>query len=261
MQKGIIYAAFCETKKKYYIGQTTKPLSVRRDQHISQAVKNPNTYFHRALRKYEFIFNLIEEIESENLFDDLNEREKYWIDFYKTMNKQFGYNLQKGGRKSIYCTNKLKQHSQQTKDKISASLSGEKNVMFGISIYTKWIEKYGIEEANRRKESHSNSLKISNAGEKNGMYGKKQSENMKKVLSEKSKKRIRKKHSENTKKLMSEKAKNRIRKNSAEYREIDYELLKKLVSEDLSITEISRRLNVSYYIAKMRIKNLKTERK
>lgn len=50
------------------------------------------------------------------------------------------------------------------------ALHGEKNPMFGKTIYEVWIEKYGIEEANIRKEQHANKSK--NFGSNNGMYGK-----------------------------------------------------------------------------------------
>lgn len=42
--------------------------------------------------------------------------------------------------------------------------SGEKNGMYGISVYNLWIKKYGIEEANRRKEIRKQKLSASLRG-------------------------------------------------------------------------------------------------
>lgn len=46
-----------------------------------------------------------------------NERESYWIDFYKSNNKEIGYNKTTGGQ---YCVGM--QHNQETKDSIRYSL-------------------------------------------------------------------------------------------------------------------------------------------
>lgn len=90
MKEGIIYVAYCKCENKYYVGQTTKELSVRKREHYYHAEKYSKTYFHRALLKHHFEFSVVETIISENLFDVLNEREEYWIEFYKSSVKRMG---------------------------------------------------------------------------------------------------------------------------------------------------------------------------
>lgn len=58
------------------------------------------------------------------------------------------------------------------KFKASRSLSGEKNGMFGKSLYDIWLEKYGKEEADIRKNKFSETQSNNTKGEKNPMYGK-----------------------------------------------------------------------------------------
>jgi hypothetical protein len=62
--------------------------------------------------------------------------------------------------------------TKEFREKISKATSGQNNPMYGRSVYDVWIEKYGIEEADRRmditKEKHSKN----NSGSGNPMYGK-----------------------------------------------------------------------------------------
>jgi len=62
--------------------------------------------------------------------------------------------------------------TQEFKDKIGVSSSGNKNGMYGKSIYDVWVEKYGQEIADQNmlitKKKHSEN----NTGEGNPMYGK-----------------------------------------------------------------------------------------
>jgi group I intron endonuclease len=53
-------------------------------------------------------------------------------------------------------------HTEERKKNISNAhigiQAGNKNPMFGISVYDLWVKKYGIEEANKRKESRRQKL-------------------------------------------------------------------------------------------------------
>ena len=85
---------------KKYIGQTINSLEYRRQQHFRES-RNPNRrnyYFHNAINKYgedNFIF---EEIDSACTQKELDEKERYWIKYYNSNNKDYGYNLDSGGR-------------------------------------------------------------------------------------------------------------------------------------------------------------------
>jgi group I intron endonuclease len=237
MKKGIIYLAYCKCEKKYYIGQTTKDIETRKREHFWHAKSGSKTYFHRAILKHEFEFSIIEEFLSESIFEILNERERFWIDYYNSNNSEFGYNLNKGGRNSNISKNKMTKHKQETIDKIRKSLIGEKNPMYGKSVYDRWIELYGNEEADLRMQSYVEKHKKSHSLEKNGMFGKKQKDE--------------------TKKIISEKAKLRTGKKASRYVSVDENKLLEMIESGLKIKDISKELNVSEYIIRNRIKEIK----
>ncbi|MEF2925740.1 MAG: GIY-YIG nuclease family protein [Catenibacterium sp.] len=100
---------------KIYIGQTTVPVRKRLIQHMTFSrpwTKCHKTYFHNAIYKYglnNFDFSVIEICKSQ---EELDIREKYWINYYKSNDKQFGYNIESGGkdgRKGIKLTEVHKQ--------------------------------------------------------------------------------------------------------------------------------------------------------
>ena len=102
MQKlGKIYVISNDVNNKLYVGQTLQTLNKRFNGHCcySKSDRSSNMYIKRAIHKYgrdKFHIKLIEEC-SINL---LNEREKYWINYYDSYNT--GYNLTLGGQSSNY---------------------------------------------------------------------------------------------------------------------------------------------------------------
>lgn len=110
MQKehyGIIYKVTCQTTNKIYIGQTTTFLGHRKGLHKHKALyeNDFNNHFHNAIRKYgwdDFIWEIIDTAES---FQELNEKEKYWIKYYNSINN--GYNTLLGGQKEKANTEKF----------------------------------------------------------------------------------------------------------------------------------------------------------
>lgn len=62
--------------------------------------------------------------------------------------------------------------TQEFRDKMSVVTSGNKNPMYGKTVYGVWIEKYGKEEADRRDLIRKSKWSISSSGKNNGMYGK-----------------------------------------------------------------------------------------
>ena len=96
----IIYKATNLINNKIYIGQTINTLEYRMSQHIRDAA-NPNrktVYFHNALRKYGAENFKFEIIDTANTQDELNEKERYWIAYYKSNQREFGYNEDSGGK-------------------------------------------------------------------------------------------------------------------------------------------------------------------
>jgi len=90
----IIYKAQNKISGKCYIGQTIKTLDTRKEQHIKFSKTN-NSIFYNALRSYgedNFTWEIIEHVNSKQ---ELNEREKYYINEYDSIRN--GYNMVAGG--------------------------------------------------------------------------------------------------------------------------------------------------------------------
>lgn len=81
-----------------------------------------------------------------------------------------------------------KKHKKKSKQKISKQnigrLSGEKNPMFGKSVFEHWTDNCGIEEANKRNYIRSLKLSKASSGSNNPMYQKTMTEDQKKKQKE-----------------------------------------------------------------------------
>lgn len=108
----IIYKATNTNNGKVYIGQTTASMEYRMNQHRNNAMNNHryHTYFHNAIRKHGFEAFTFEIIDTATNIDELNKKEQFWIAYYKSTDRQLGYNLDSGGRNC--------QKSESTKRKI-----------------------------------------------------------------------------------------------------------------------------------------------
>ena len=96
--KGYIYKISTPLSKNIYIGKTIQSVQVRWNEHINASYnpnhKDYNLAFHRAIRKYgkdNFVIEIIEQVDVEKLDD----REKYWIEYYNSYYN--GYNETLGG--------------------------------------------------------------------------------------------------------------------------------------------------------------------
>ena len=130
----IIYKATNLINGKVYIGQTINTLEYRKNQHFREAKsKRRNTvYFHNALNKYGYENFKFEEIDSANTQQELDEKERYWIKYYDSINKNKGYNLDSGGhsggikseetKRKIGETTKIKWANPETAEKMRKGL-------------------------------------------------------------------------------------------------------------------------------------------
>lgn len=209
MSYGIIYKAINLVNSKVYIGQTINTLEYRKLKHMNKSKHNCDTIFCRAIRKYgelNFDWSIIDSAESQ---DELNEKEIYWIDFYKShifRDDSNGYNMTLGGE-GISGFN----HSNETKRKMSKDRKG-KNVGTYNHRYGKTLsEEAKIKISNVHKgktisEKHRKILSESHKGENHHNYGKHLSEETKRKIGQSACRKgenngmFGKKHSEETRK-------------------------------------------------------------
>lgn len=104
---------------KVYIGQSTniykRFYTHRYKAYCEKETKTYNLHFYAAIRKYgknSFKLSIIEECSK----SDLDRREMYWIKYYKSNQKEFGYNLSDGG-KNIYTKNFNDKNNITSKEK------------------------------------------------------------------------------------------------------------------------------------------------
>lgn len=168
---GIIYMYENLINHKKYVGQTTKPMLERHQNHKHQKY---NSYFHNALSKYGEENFEITILDFGMNADDLNAKEQYWIDFYET--QKSGYNLTAGGKGSSGY-----KHSEETILHLKSINTGSNNPMFGRTLSPQQRERMSKSKIGMfkgRKLSRETRLKISqskigkNAGENNPMFGK-----------------------------------------------------------------------------------------
>ena len=93
-----IYAIKNNVTNKFYIGKTTD-FETRKKEHIRKlkAKRHHNRHLQSSFNKDgidSFVFDIIEKCDLEHL----DEKEKYWIEFYKTTNDNNGYNIMSGGQ-------------------------------------------------------------------------------------------------------------------------------------------------------------------
>ena len=115
---------------KVYIGQTIRPIKDRFNRHINDALNNIiDTHFARAIRKYGKENFQIETIDMAQNQNELNEKERYWIQYYNSVKE--GYNetdaISKCGGNTYQ--SKTEEEMNIIKDKIRQTKTGAKNPM------------------------------------------------------------------------------------------------------------------------------------
>ena len=188
---GVIYKTTNLINNKIYVG---------RDKHNNPKYYGSGTLLKRAIKKYgkeSFIKEII--CEESNLIL-LNELEVYWIETMKSTNPLIGYNLQKGGqggdwdslteeqknhiKKRISESNKNRKFSKVTLEKKSKSMIGkntgnrsdETKLKMSINRTGKGIGNTPSNKGKKASNETIQKLKELCSGDKNGMYGKKHTE-------------------------------------------------------------------------------------
>lgn len=96
-KKFVVYKCTNLINGKVYIGKTYDYRDRISKHHYVAFNKNDDSYFCKALRKYKqenFKWNILSQVDTE---EEVFELEKFWIKYFKSNNKKFGYNLTNGG--------------------------------------------------------------------------------------------------------------------------------------------------------------------
>lgn len=137
-----IYKITNTANGKSYIGKS-EDLASRIKRHIDTLRNgcNRNTHMQNAydlVDKDTFTIEIIEEVPEDV---DINERERYWIEFYGTYDKEKGYNKTKGGdggNSYVDCmTDEEKEAHWQKHREVRL---GENNAIYGKHLYTDGIQ-------------------------------------------------------------------------------------------------------------------------
>lgn len=108
-----IYLVQNKTNNKIYVGQSKTPHKRWVRHKYDAIIRNKLLPLYNSIRKYgvdDFIFNIIEELND----NDIDEAEIFWIQYFRSWDTNYGYNLDLGG-----CKNKIV--SQETREKQSIS--------------------------------------------------------------------------------------------------------------------------------------------
>lgn len=178
---GIIYKVTNKINGKVYIGQTIQSFKARKKDHINCIERLAHIALYRALKKYGLDAFEWEQIEHASSKDELDAKEKSYIQSYRATNRRYGYNMTFGGEGG--------QHTEEVKKRISDSNKGRvKSDQERKNISSALKGKYTKEKASwwGRKHSDEEKKKIGDAqkGDKNHNYGKKASAETRRKKSE-----------------------------------------------------------------------------
>lgn len=93
----IIYKITNQINNKVYIGQTLLTPEQRFQKHIQKAKRKTNRYLYDAMNLYGYNNFNIEIIDNCIDRNEMNTKEMFWISFYNSNNKNYGYNMTPGG--------------------------------------------------------------------------------------------------------------------------------------------------------------------
>ena len=114
---------------KKYIGLTKNSIAERMAKHIQAAKSEEGFLLHRAIRKYGKENFTIEEIDTAQTQEELNQKEQYWIRYYNSVKE--GYNetdaISKCGGNTYQ--SKTEEEMEVIKEKIRQTKIGAKNPM------------------------------------------------------------------------------------------------------------------------------------
>lgn len=126
-----IYRITNDVDGKVYIGQTIRTTEARLQSHFDSAKKPELQHikFYRAINKYGAEHFKIEQIDSAHNQEELDEKERYWIQFHNSID--LGYNTALGGEGG-------NTYSERAKNKASNFLGIRKVQLLNDSYFQGW---------------------------------------------------------------------------------------------------------------------------
>ncbi len=127
-KKSVVYCALNQTNNKVYIGLTSQTLKRRISMHIWKAKSPKNNYFHNALNthgKDSFKWFVLYQ---SNDINKLKEKETFYINEFKSNDREKGYNLSTGGERPVFNQESCEKISKKAKER---NLTGENNPFYG----------------------------------------------------------------------------------------------------------------------------------
>lgn len=121
MKSNEVYKITNKVNGKIYIGITNQGSGVRYYKHWSDARKGDPCPIHKAMAKYGKENFTLEIIDFADTYDELKEKEKFYIKKFNSMDRSVGYNLTEGGDGTFG-----RLHSEETKEKIRQKALGRK---------------------------------------------------------------------------------------------------------------------------------------
>lgn len=202
---GVIYKITNKINGKVYIGQTIDGFKIRYDGG-KWWVQTHNKHLKSSVLKYGFEnFEVIEVLDVAFSKSELDIKEILYIERCRCTDSNFGYNKKSGGANGRHSReSKLKMSishkgfklSEETKRKMSkirkGKNTGSKNPMYGKNPLT-LMSKEAYNELIKKKSDNMKGNKnpmYGKCGEANPFYGKKHSDETKRILSQKAKERL-----------------------------------------------------------------------
>ena len=133
---GQVYCITNLINGRFYIGQTIRSLSYRWSVHKSDSKYRPESWLHKAIRKYGPENFDIQRLGVAATEDDLNRLEEMWILATGACKREFGYNLKTGGSQGrptpeviekIRAKNTGRKLSEEHRRRMSAARKGVKH--------------------------------------------------------------------------------------------------------------------------------------
>ena len=156
---GYIYKISTDFNDKVYIGQTSRTILIRFEEHITKP--NKNSYIDNSIKTHGRHHYKVEEVEEVENNDFLDEREIYWINFYNSYHK--GYNLTPGGGGNRFSSQEIQQIYDLWDNGLGVKEIGNK-LDFSRSAIRKVLKEYqnySQEESNKRQiENHYKQIDI-----------------------------------------------------------------------------------------------------